>query len=194
MTEKEKMQQGLLYDANTDAELLRERNHCKDLCWQLNQLRPSESEKQREILLKLLGTVQERVCITAPFYCDYGKNIHLGEDFYVNHNCVILDAAPVIFGNHVFIAPHCGFYTAGHPLNQEDRNLGLEYAYPIVVGNNVWIGAHTAVLPGVTIGDNSIIGAGSVVNRDIPAGVIAAGNPCRVIRTITAEDRKKYQR
>ena len=114
------------------------------------------------------------------------------ENFYANMNCVILDEAKVTFGDNVFIAPSCGFYTAGHPLDVEQRNRGLEYARPIRVGNNVWIGAQVCVLPGVTIGDNTVIGAGSVVNRDIPANVIAAGNPCRVIREITEEDKTKY--
>lgn len=127
-----------------------------------------------------------------PFYCDYGYNIEIGENFYANMNCVILDEAKVTFGDNVFIAPSCGFYTAGHPLDVEQRNRGLEYARPIRVGNNVWIGAQVCVLPGVTIGDNTVIGAGSVVNRDIPANVIAAGNPCRVIREITEEDKTKY--
>lgn len=107
--------------------------------------------------------------LEQPFYCDYGYNIEIGENFYANMNCVILDEAKVTFGDNVFIAPSCGFYTAGHPLDVEQRNRGLEYARPIRVGNNVWIGAQVCVLPGVTIGDNTVIGAGSVVNRDIPA-------------------------
>ena len=122
--------------------------------------------------------------IEQPFYCDYGYNVHVGENFYANYNLVILDEAPVTFGDNVFIAPFCGFYTAGHPLDAAERNRGLEYARPITVGRNVWFGANVTVLPGVTIGDNCVIGAGSVVNKDIPAGTMAAGNPCRVIKSI----------
>lgn len=192
MTEKEKMAAGMLYDANYDKELIAQREKCKDLCCELNQLKPSQKKEQAEIIKKLFGKTKNSFCVTAPFWCDYGFNIEIGENFYVNHGCVILDGAKVIFGDNVFIAPNCGFHTAGHPLDAEQRNQGLEYAYPITVGDNVWIGASVTVLPGVTIGSNTVIGAGSVVNRDIPDGVIAVGNPCRVIRNITEEDRKKY--
>lgn len=194
MTEREKMQQGLLYDANYDAELLAERTRCKDLCFAYNQLQPSLGAQQEEIIRRLLGKTGERFCITAPFWCDYGWNIEIGENFYTNHNCVILDCARVTFGDNVFIAPNCTFSTAGHPLDTEQRNQGLEYACPITVGDNVWFGASVTVLPGVTIGSNTVIGAGSVVNRDIPDGVVAVGNPCRVLRKITEEDKKKYGR
>ncbi|MBQ0059589.1 MAG: sugar O-acetyltransferase [Lachnospiraceae bacterium] len=132
------------------------------------------------------------IVITAPFYCDYGCNISVGDNFYTNHNVTILDGAPVTFGDNVFIAPNCVFSTAGHPIDAEQRNQGLEIALPITVGNNVWIGTQVSVLPGVTIGDNTVIGAGSVVNKDIPSGVVAAGNPCRVIREITEADKNKY--
>ena len=192
MTEREKMQEGLLYDANYDAELLKERERCKDLCFAYNQLRPSMVEEQEKIIRQLFGKTGKRFYITAPFWCDYGSNIEIGEDFYTNHNCTILDGAKVTFGDHVFIAPNCVFSTAGHPLDAEQRNQGLEYGYPITVGDNVWIGASVTVLPGVTIGSNTVIGAGSVVNRDIPDGVVAVGNPCRVLRKITEEDKKKY--
>ena len=194
MTEREKMQHGLLYDANYDAELLAERARCKDLCFAYNQLQPSLVAQQEEIIRRLLGKTGQRFCITAPFWCDYGCNIEIGENFYTNHNCVILDGAKVTFGDNVFVAPNCTFSTAGHPLDTEQRNQGLEYAYPITVGDNVWFGASITVLPGVTIGSNVVIGAGSVVNRDIPDGVVAVGNPCRVLRKITEEDKKKYGR
>ena len=114
--------------------------------------------------------------------CDYGYNIEIGENFYANHNLIILDGNKVEFGDNVFIAPNCSFYTAGHPLNAERRNKGLEYAKPIKVGNNVWIGGNVVVLPGVTIGDNVVIGAGSIVNKDIPSNTVAVGNPCKVIK------------
>lgn len=194
MTEGEKMRRGLLYDANNDPELLAERALCKDLCFAYNQLPPSRTEEQEALIRRLLGRTRERFCVTAPFWCDYGRNIEIGENFYTNHNCVILDGAKVTFGDNVFIAPNCVFSTAGHPLDAGQRNRGLEYAYPITVGDNVWFGASVTVLPGVRIGSNTVIGAGSVVNRDIPDGVVAVGNPCRVLRPITGEDRKKYGR
>ena len=194
MTEKEKMSNQLLYDANYDMDLLKERIDAKEICYDFNRLRPSEIDKQKELLKKLFGSTKENLCIVAPFWCDYGYNIHIGENFFANHNVVILDCAKVTFGDNVFIAPNCVFSTAGHPLDVEQRNKGLEYAYPITVEDNVWIGASVTVLPNVTIGSGSVIAAGSVVNRDIPKGVIAAGNPCRVIRKITKEDKKKYWR
>jgi len=139
---------------------------------------------KKELLRNLLGKTDGDFTIQAPFWCDYGYNIFIGENFYMNHNCIILDCAKVEFGDNVFIAPNCGFYTAGHPIEAEIRNAGLEYAKPIKVGNNVWIGGNVTVLPGVTIGDNVTIGAGSVVTKDIPSNTVAVGNPCKVIRNI----------
>ena len=190
MTEKEKMRAQMLYDANYDQTLLEERDKAKDLCHQYNQLRPSDRSGQREVLKKLLGKTGENFILTAPFWCDYGYNITLGENFYANHNLVILDAAKVTFGDNVFVAPDCGFHTAGHPIDFERRNQGLEYAYPITVGDNVWIGAGVQVMPGVSIGSNVVIGGGSVVVKDIPSNCVAVGNPCKVIRAITEEDKK----
>lgn len=191
MTEKEKMQKQLLYDANNDVHLLKERARAKDLCHEFNQLSPSDEQRQQQLLKHLLGKTQGAFCIVAPFWCDYGYNIEIGENFFANHNTVILDGGKVTFGNNVFIAPNCGFYTAGHPIDAERRNQGLEYAYPIKVGDNVWIGAGVHVMPGVTIGNNVVIGAGSVVVRDIPDNTVAVGNPCKVIRTITEEDKQR---
>ena len=192
MKEREKAQQGYLYDANYDKEIVEERTRCADLCYEFNLCRPSDTAKQQELLNRMLGSIKGNPVITAPFYCDYGFNITIGENFYTNHNVTILDGAKVTFGDNVFIAPNCVFSTAGHAIDSEQRVKGLEIARPITVGNNVWIGANVSVLPGVTIGSSSIIGAGSVVNKDIPEGVIAAGNPCKVIRKITEEDKKKY--
>lgn len=182
MTEKDKCIAGQLYNANYDNELIQERVYCKDLCYKLNNLPPTLIEERNTMLRKILGKTGKQFEILSPFFCDYGYNIAIGENFFANHNLVILDGAKVSFGNNVFIGPSCGFHTAGHPLDVEQRNAGLEYAHPIRVGNNVWIGANVTVLPGITIGDNSVIGAGSVVTKDIPANVVAAGNPCRIIR------------
>jgi galactoside O-acetyltransferase len=193
VTEKEKMLAGVLYDANYDNELIAERRKCKDLCHTYNHLLPSNAEKQEQIIKELFGCTKGSFKITAPFWCDYGYNIEIGENFYTNNNCTFLDAAKITFGDNVFIAPNCCFSTAGHPLDTEQRNQGLEFAYPITVGNNVWFGAGVIVLPGVTIGNDVVIGAGSVVTKDIPSGVIAVGNPCKVLREITEEDKRKYQ-
>jgi acetyltransferase-like isoleucine patch superfamily enzyme len=183
-TVKEMMLAGELYDANYTPELIAERRECKILCQRYNSL-PYGSELERyELLRRIIGSAPENFVIEPSFWCDYGYNIAIGNNFYANHNLVILDAAPVVFGENVFIAPNCCFSTAGHPIDVELRNKGLEYARPIKVGNNVWIGAGVTVLPGVTIGDNVTIGAGSLVNRDIPAGCVAVGVPCRVIRKI----------
>ncbi|MCY7008328.1 sugar O-acetyltransferase [Fusobacterium simiae] len=184
MTEKEKMQKGMLYDANYDKNLLEERIKAKSICYDFNQLHPAEIEKQIEVMKKLLGKIKNNFSIIAPFWCDYGYNIEIGENFFANHNTVILDGAKVTFGDNVFIAPNCGFYTAAHPIDFEKRNQGLEYAYPITVGDNVWIGAGVQVMPGVTIGNNVVIGAGSIVIKDIPDNSVAVGNPCKVIREI----------
>ena len=184
MTEKEKCENGLLYDANYDKELFNERLKAKDICYEYNLVKPSNVEKRNELIKKLLGKTKDAFWIEPDFYCDYGYNIEIGENFYSNHNLVILDAAKVKFGNNVFIGPNCGFYTAGHPLDAETRNKGLEFAKSIDVGNNVWIGGNVVVLPGVKIGNNTVIGAGSVVTKDIPDNVVAVGNPCRILKSI----------
>lgn len=190
MTEKEKMQKQMLYDANNDESLLAERAAAREICHQFNQLLPSDKEGQRKIINRLLGKTEGDFFIIAPFWCDYGYNIEIGENFFANFNTVILDEAKVRFGSNVFIAPDCGFYTAGHPIDYERRNQGMEYAYPITVGDNVWIGAGVHVMPGVTIGSNVVIGGGSVVVKDIPDNSVAVGNPCRVVRAITEQDKK----
>lgn len=183
-SEKEKMLSGELYDANYDLDLIAERKSCKAVLHEINTLSPTDDEKRYELLRDILGKVKSRFIIESPFHCDYGYNIELGENFYMNVNCVVLDEAKVTFGDNVFVAPNCAFYTAGHPFDVEQRNRGLEYARPITVGNNVWIGGNVVVVPGVSIGDNCVIGAGSVVTKDIPANSLAVGNPCKVVRKI----------
>ena len=186
MTEKEKMLAGELYYAS-DEELTKEHNIAQRILWKFNN---SPEENRSEILKELFGSTGENFCIKPNFRCDYGYNISIGKNFFTNHNTVILDGGKVTFGDNVFIAPNCGFYTAGHPIDSERRNKGLEYAYPITVGNNVWIGAGVQVMPGVTIGNNVVIGGGSVVVKDIPSNSVAVGNPCKVIHQITDEDKK----
>lgn len=151
----------------------------------------NDYQKKERLLDRLVALRGENTIIEPDFFCDYGYNIILGDNFYVNHNCVILDCAEVIFGDNVFIGPNCGFYTAGHPLDAKTRNSGLEYAKPIKVGSDVWIGGNVCVMPGVTIGSNVVIGAGSVVTKDIPDGVVAVGSPCKPIKKIDADTTDK---
>ena len=184
MTEKEKRDNQELYDGNYNEEMLKEREKAKDLCFEYNLIKPSNRKEREQLIKKIFAKTGENILVESSFQCDYGYNIFVGENFYMNHNGVILDAAKVEFGDNVFIAPNCGFYTAGHPIDIEQRNKGLEYAKPIKVGDNVWIGGNVVVLPGVTIGNNCVIGAGSIVVKNIPDNSIAVGNPCKVIKQI----------
>ncbi len=183
MTEKEKAAKGLLYDANNDPELQREmlETHCRVA--EYNNL-PLNNFAERDKLLRTIINAGCNCTVISPFFCDYGYNITVGDNFFANVNLVVLDGAKVTIGNNVFVAPNVGIYTAGHPLDAERRNAGLEYARPVTIGDNVWIGAGVSILPGVTIGNNSVIGAGSVVVRDVPPYAVAVGNPCRVIKKI----------
>lgn len=162
---------------------------CKDLCFEYNNIKPSLEVERKALLEKLLGKMGKDTNITQPFYCDFGYNIEVGDCFYTNHGCTILDGAKVTIGNHVFIAPNVCLSTANHPLDAKQRNAGIEYAEPITIKDSVWIGAGVIVLGGVTIGENVVIGAGSVVTKDIPDNVIAVGNPCKVLRKITEADK-----
>lgn len=184
MTEKEKLLAGQLYDA-TDPTLMAELAAARELLYDYNALRPSEKQKKLELLKQLLGHVgDDRVIINQPFYCDFGKNIRVGCRLLANFNLTILDEAPVTIGDDCFIGPNVGLYTACHNTDPVARNNRQEWAKPIHIGNNVWIGGNVTVLPGVSIGDNTTIGAGSVVTKDIPANSIAVGNPCKVVRTL----------
>lgn len=192
MTEKEKGAMGMFYDPNNDVELTKDRERVKDKCFEYNNIPPSRREERKRKMLEILGGAKGDFLIESPFNCDYGYNTFVGENFYANHNLVILDTAKVTIGDNVFVAPNCGFYCAGHPVDKDERNKGIEYALPITIGDDVWIGGNVVILPGVTVGSNVVIGAGSVVTKDVPSGVIAAGNPCRVIRPITEKDKGRF--
>ncbi|UZH55371.1 sugar O-acetyltransferase [Salinimicrobium tongyeongense] len=190
-TEKEKMLAGEPYQA-FDPVLVAERQAVKEHIFKFNNLPPSEVEKRNEILKQLLGSMGDNYYFEPPFRCDYGYNIEIGDNFYTNYNLVVLDCAKVSIGDSVLIGPNVGIFTAGHPLHHEIRIQEWEHAYPISIGNKVWIGGQVVINPGVSIGENSVIGSGSVVTKDIPSNVFAAGNPCRVIRAITEEDKNSY--
>ena len=184
MTEKEKMLAGEYYSA-IDPELVRELNETKDIIQQYNNLRPSDTQGRFEILKNLIGKMaDDNALIIQPFFCDYGKHIRLGKRFFANFNITVLDEAYVTIGDDCFIGPNVSIYTACHSTNPVERNSRKEWALPVTIGNNVWIGGSVTILPGVTIGDNVTIGAGSVVVKDIPSNVIAVGNPCRVIKRL----------
>lgn len=183
MTEKEKMLSGQLYYA-CDPDLIAELNRCKDKLQQYNQLQPTSLDARREILQDILGECDNQVFINQPFYCDYGKHIRVGKRFFANFHFTVLDEAYVTIGDDAFIGPNVSIYTACHSTIPSERNTRKEWARPVTIGNNCWIGGSVTILPGVTIGDNCTIGAGSVVVHDIPSNSIAVGNPCRVMRKI----------
>ncbi|MBM1105541.1 sugar O-acetyltransferase [Aurantibacter crassamenti] len=183
MTEREKMIQGLPYDP-LDKELIAGRLNARKLVRRIAEI-PMDKEKQRRHVFKeLLGTTGARFYIENPFICDYGYNIHWGENAYANFDCIILDAAPVYIGKNVMLAPGVKILTSTHPLEYEARNSGIETAEPIRIGDNVWVGGGVIINPGVTIGENSVIGSGSVIVEDIPSNVVAVGNPCKVLKSI----------
>lgn len=183
MTEKEKMLSGQVYEAHAP-DILRELNATKDLIWEYNRLRPSAMDERRALLKRLLGRCDDDTLINPPFYCDYGKQISVGRHFFANFNLTVLDEARVTIGDNCFLGPNVSIYTACHPTDPVKRNAQQQWAEAVNIGSNVWIGGMVTILPGVTIGDNVTIGAGSVVTRDIPSNCIAAGNPARVIRQL----------
>lgn len=191
MNQKERMLSGLPYKAWLDG-LQEERLESRIKVREFNQLHPSKAEEADRLIRSILGKAGENVHMEPPFHCDYGTNIEVGKNFYSNFNCTILDVGKVVIGDNVMFAPNVSIFTAGHPVHPDSRNSGYEYGIEVTIGDNVWIGGNVVVNPGVTIGKNTVIGSGSVVTRDIPENVIAAGNPCRVIREITEEDRKFY--
>ena len=188
MNELDKMKAGMWYDANYDKDLLEKRMKIMDLCFKYNQTMPSHIETKQTILKQILGYLPQNVTILSPFACDYGMNLHLGKDVFVNCNSYFMDCADITIGDHVFIGPNCGFYTAIHSFDKEMRNQGMEKALPITIGSDVWIGGNVVILPGVHVGDNCIIGAGSVVTKDVPSGYVAYGNPCKIQYKVEDKD------
>lgn len=191
MNQKERMLAGLPYKAWLDG-LSEERMENKLKIHKYNTMSPDKKEELDALIKDILGKSGKNIVVEPPFHCDYGKNIEVGNNFFVNYNCVILDVGKVIIGENVMFAPNVSIYTAGHPIHPESRNSGYEYGIEVIIGDNVWIGGNVVINPGVKIGNNVVIGAGSVVTKDIPDNAIAVGNPCRVIREVTEEDRKYY--
>lgn len=183
MTEKEKMLSGQIYNA-CDPDLVKELNEVKVLCQRYNNLLPTDFESRKQLIRELLGHSDDDTFINQPFYCDYGKHIRVGKRFFANFCLTVLDEALVTFGDDCFVGPNVSIYTACHSTDPVERNSRKEWAKPVSIGNNVWLGGNVTILPGVTIGDNCTIGAGSVVTRDIPSDSVAAGNPARVIKKL----------
>ncbi len=191
MNQKERMLANLPYKAWLDG-LSEERTENAKKIYEYNNLPPERWNERTALIKKILGKTGEKINIQPPFRCDYGYNIEVGENFYANYNLIILDVGKVRIGDNVQIAPNVAIYTAGHPIHPDSRNSGYEYGIDITIGDNVWIGGNTCIMPGVKIGKNVVIGGGSVVTKDIPDNMVAAGNPCRIIKKITEEDRDYY--
>lgn len=177
----------------SDASVMEEQKVCRKILQRLNTVDRSDFDEISRILKELFGK-SEGAFVNPPFYCDYGTHIEVGKNFFANYNCMIIDVAKVKIGDNCQMAPNVAIYTAGHPVHPVSRNSAYEYGIEVTIGDNVWIGGNTVILPGVHIGSNTVIGAGSVVTRDIPDWVVAAGNPCRVIRRITEADKRFYFR
>lgn len=189
MNIKEQMRSGRVY-IDTDEGLTKERLSCKQLVYDYNILRPDEEEKQQALIREIFGRVGEHIFIEPPMHLAYGKNVLIGNYFYANFNMTIVDDIEVTIGEHVMFGPNVTLSVTGHPIHPDMREHGRQFSKPIYIGNHVWIGAGAIILPGITIGDNSVIGAGSIVTRDVPANVVAVGNPCRVLREITDRDKE----
>ncbi|SFI17372.1 maltose O-acetyltransferase [Pseudobutyrivibrio sp. OR37] len=191
MNQKERMLANLPYKAWMDG-LSEERLENKKRIFKYNNMNPGDTAGKDKLIKEILGKTGKEINVEAPFHCDYGYNIEVGENFFANYNLVILDVAKVKIGDNAQIAPNVAIYTAGHPIHPDSRNSGYEYGIDITIGDNVWIGGNTCIMPGVTIGNNVVIGGGSVVTKDLPDNVIAVGNPCRIVREITEDDRDYY--
>lgn len=193
MTTFEKMYGGKIYTDSGDG-LPERRLQCKELVYDFNHSRPREEQKRREILKQLLGGMGDNVWIEPPVHFVYGDHIHIGSGVFMNFNLVILDDLDVYIGDNVKIGPNVTITTTGHPVHPELRKNGAQISFPVTIKENVWIGSNAVILPGITIGKNSVIGAGSIVTKDIPEDVVAVGNPCRVLRLITEKDKKRYDK
>lgn len=193
MTVKEKMKSGMLYCCG-DEELMREQTQCLEKLYDFNQTRPSEADKRAALLKELFAEVGEGCYVEPPLHANWGCNTHFGHHVYANFNLTLVDDTDIFVGDYVMFGPNVTVATAGHPVDPELRRQIAQFNIPVHIGNNVWIGAGSVLLPGVSIGDNTVIGAGSIVTRDIPANVVAVGNPCRVLREIGDHDREYYYR
>lgn len=191
MTIRERMKKGMLYTDMGEG-LEEERIKCKELVYDYNNTRPRESERRLELLKEILGTAGKNIFIETPFHMAYGTNVHVGDNFYANFNLVIVDDIEVYIGDNVMIAPNVTISPTGHPVDPETRITGKQFSIPVTIEDNVWIGANSVILPGIKIGKNSVVGAGSVVTKDVPENVVAVGNPCRVLREINERDKEFY--
>lgn len=189
MTNQERRDKGILYIS--DPSVMNEQKRARRLTQKLNTMDRADFEGIQAVIKELFGKCED-AWVNPPFYCDYGHNIEVGKNTFINYNCTIIDVGKVVIGDYCQIAPNVSIYTAGHPVHPAARNTAYEYGIDITIGNNVWIGGNSVIMPGIHIGDNVVIGAGSIVTKDIPAWTVAAGNPCRVIRKITEEDRYTY--
>lgn len=194
MKDSEKMHNGMLYNPG-DEEILREQTICQELLYDFNQTRPSQGEKRQELLKKMFAEIGENCYIEPPLHANFGgRHIHFGKNIYANYNLTVVDDTHVYVGDYTMFGPNVTIATAGHPIETGLRQKGYQYNIPVRIGKNCWIGAGVVLLPGVTVGDNTVIGAGSVVTRDIPANVVAVGNPCHILREIGERDREYYFR
>ena len=189
MTNQERRDKGILYIS--DPSVMNEQKRARRLTQKLNTMDRADFEGIQAVIKELFGKCED-AWVNPPFYCDYGHNIEIGKNTFINYNCTIIDVGKVVIGDYCQIAPNVSIYTAGHPVHPAARNTAYEYGIDITIGNNVWIGGNSVIMPGIHIGDNVVIGAGSIVTKDIPAWTVAAGNPCRVIRKITEDDRYTY--
>lgn len=194
MTNKELMLMGELYKLNDDKELNEDFMRARRLTRLFNSMTEEQMEERKEIIKELFKSTGENVHVEQTFHCDYGCHISVGENFYANYDCIMVDVCEIIIGDNVLLAPRVGIYTAGHPIDAAVRNEGLEFGKPVIIGDNVWIGGNAVINPGVTIGSGVVIGSGSVVTKDIPDHVVAVGNPCRVLRKINEEDKIYWEK
>ena len=194
MTNKELMLMGELYKLNDDKELNEDFMRARRLTRLFNSMTEEQMEERKEIIKELFKSTGENVHVEQTFHCDYGCHISVGENFYANYDCIMVDVCEIIIGDNVLLAPRVGIYTAGPPIDAAVRNEGLEFGKPVIIGDNVWIGGNAVINPGVTIGSGVVIGSGSVVTKDIPDHVVAVGNPCRVLRKINEEDKIYWEK